>query len=70
MTDLTLSQGRAQQLINLMLQATPERPVKLPIQPIESEVILTPETKRDLYTIAGILAGGAILSVILYNLTK
>ena len=58
--------GRAQQLINQMLQATPEKPVKLPIQPIETEVILPPETMNKVYTILGV-AGAITIGAILIN---
>lgn len=65
-----LGQGKAQALINALLQADMEHPVQLPIKPIETEVILPPETKMDLFEIAGALTVGAGIVVLVYNLTK
>jgi len=60
--DNGLEQGN---LIQQLLRATPENPVKLPIEPVDVE--LTPETKNALYAVAAILGVSAITAVIIYK---
>jgi len=65
-----LGQGKAQALINALLQADPDNPIQLPIKAIETEVVLPKETKRDLLMLVGALTLGAGAVVLMYNLTK
>jgi len=63
-----LSQGRVQDIINALLKATPEQPVRLPIAPIKTELIIPRETQNTLLTVAAVLGAAAILTA--FILTK
>lgn len=65
-----LGQGKAQALINALLQADPDNPIQLPIKAIETEVLLPRETMINLLGIVGAVTLGATAVVLMNNLTK